>query len=100
MTLKIDAFSSQATLVPPTLHPRREEPGYELCAGCIEHAGVDHAVNPDLRYGPASPSMSPSSPEDAQRALQWRKSAPKKGTTRHSYREKVWGHFGWEDVGA
>ncbi|KAF7309003.1 hypothetical protein MKEN_01101200 [Mycena kentingensis (nom. inval.)] len=92
------AFSSQATLIPPSRH-ERDDPGYELCSGCIEHAGVDHAVNPQLRCGPSSPSMtSPSSPEEAQRALQWRRSAPKKGTIRHAYREKVWGHFGWEDV--
>ncbi|KAJ7734533.1 hypothetical protein B0H14DRAFT_2995705 [Mycena olivaceomarginata] len=90
------AFSSQATLVVPS--NVRDDPGYELCSGCLEHAGVTHAVEAGLSPGSASPSMSPSSPLDAQRALEWRRLAPKKGQTRHAYHEKVWGHFGWEDV--
>jgi hypothetical protein len=92
------AFSSQATLVPPGYVP--DDPGYELCSGCLEHAGVTHAIEAGLSPGSASPSVSPSSPADAQRALEWRRLAPKKGQTRHAYHEKVWGPLGWEDVGA
>ncbi|KAJ7735656.1 hypothetical protein DFH07DRAFT_843521 [Mycena maculata] len=95
----LSVFSSQATLVVPSGHTARvDDTGYELCSGCLEHAGVTHAIEAGLRPGSASPSMSPSSPEDAQRALEWRRLAPKKGQTRHAYREKVWGHLGWEDV--
>jgi hypothetical protein len=77
-----------------------DDPGYELCSGCLEHAGVTHAIEAGLSPGSASPSVSPSSPADAQRALEWRRLAPKKGQTRHAYHEKVWGPLGWEDVGA
>ncbi|KAF8216818.1 hypothetical protein K438DRAFT_1703930 [Mycena galopus ATCC 62051] len=90
--------SSQATLVVPSFANVRDDPGYELCSGCIEHAGVTHAIEAGLSPGSASPSMSPSSPADAQRALEWRRLAPKKGQTRHAYHEKVWSHLGWEDV--
>ncbi|KAJ6563759.1 hypothetical protein B0H10DRAFT_2114933 [Mycena sp. CBHHK59/15] len=86
--------SSQATLVVPGI----ADHGYELCSGCLEHAGVTHAIEAGLSPGSASPNASPSSPEDAQRALEWRRLAPKKGQTRHAYQEKVWGHLGWEDV--
>lgn len=79
------------------------EHGYELCSGCIESAGVNHALEVNLAPGtsPGRGNSSPSSPEDAQRALsQWRRSAPKqKGRLRHAYFEKVWAHRGWEDVG-
>ncbi|KAJ7091564.1 hypothetical protein B0H15DRAFT_906686 [Mycena belliarum] len=88
---------SQTTLVVPQRH-YAEDTGYELCSGCLEHAGVTHAVEAGLPPGSSSPSMSPSSPQDAQRALEWRRLAPKKGQTRHAYHEKVWGHLGWEDV--
>lgn len=76
--------------------------GYELCATCIESAGVTHAIEAGLAPGssPVAPHASPTSPEDAQRALQWRRSAPRhKGQLRHAYQEKIWGHTGWEDVG-
>jgi hypothetical protein len=73
--------------------------GYELCNGCIESAGVHHAIEAGLASG-SSPILSVSaSPEDTQVASQWRRAAPKKGQLRHAYREKVWGHNGWEDVG-
>lgn len=73
--------------------------GYELCAMCIELVGVTHAIEAGLEHT-SSPVTSPSSPEDAQRALQWRRSAPRqKGRIRHAYQEKMWGHTGWEDVG-
>lgn len=79
------------------------EAGYELCSGCIESAGVNHALEVNLAPGtsPSLGSSAPSSPEDEQRALsQWRRSAPmQKGRLRHAYFEKVWGHRGWEDVG-
>ncbi|KAJ7066389.1 hypothetical protein C8F01DRAFT_1052447 [Mycena amicta] len=94
----VSVFSSQATLVPP---PRERDPGYELCATCLEDAGANHAItgnSDELPAGASSPSTAPSSPEDAQRASQWRRLAPQKGKTRHAYREKVWGHLGWEDV--
>lgn len=79
------------------------ESGYELCSGCIESAGVNHALELSLAPGISTGrgNSSPSSPEDAQRALsQRRRSAPKqKGQLRHAYVEKVWAHRGWEDVG-
>lgn len=81
--------------------PQTIEPGYELCSGCIQSIGVFHAIAAGLASSPGRENSSPSSPEDAQRALsQWRRSAPKhKGQLRHAYLEKVWGHTGWEDVG-
>ncbi|KAJ7509854.1 hypothetical protein B0H11DRAFT_1961269 [Mycena galericulata] len=94
----LSVFGSQTTLVVPPGHTRDDDQGYELCSGCLEHAGVTHAIEAGLQPGSASPSVSPSSPEDAQRALEWRRLAPKKGQTRHAYHEKVWGHVGWEDV--
>lgn len=95
-------YSSQSTLSVPGPQSHSRETGYELCSGCIESAGVTHAIEAGLAPGtsPTVGNMSPHSPEDAQRALQWRRSAPKKGQLRHAYREKVWGHGGWEDVGA
>jgi hypothetical protein len=77
-------------------------PGYELCSGCIESAGIAHAI--EVGLAPASSpgrGNSPSSSQDARSALsQWIRSAPKqKGQLRHSYAEKAWGHRGWQDVG-
>lgn len=73
--------------------------GYELCSGCIESAGVHHAIEAGIAPG-SSPGLSaPASPEDAQAASQWRRAAPRKGQLRHAYKEKVWGHDGWENVG-
>ena len=72
----------------------RSDPGYELCPGCLEAAGVDHALEKSLDPG-SSPS--PSSPERALSA--WRRTAPKqKGKLRHAYVEKSWGWGGWQDV--
>ena len=75
--------------------------GYELCSGCLESAGIHHAIEAGLSPPGASPSVGSISPayDDPQRASQWRRAAPKKGQLRHSYKEKVWGHMGWEDVG-
>jgi hypothetical protein len=97
--------SSPHTLAVPEQHlrPPSVRLGYELCSGCIESAGVNHALEVNLAPGlsPSRGSNSPPSPEDAQRALsQWLRSAPtQKGQLRHAYLEKVWAHTGWEDVG-
>ncbi|KIJ20721.1 hypothetical protein PAXINDRAFT_174193 [Paxillus involutus ATCC 200175] len=73
-----------------------ESMGYELCSGCIEAAGIYHALCASTeRMG--STGSEPTSPEDA--LSLWRRSAPRqKGQLRHAYFEKVWGHHGWEDV--
>ena len=79
--------------------------GYELCANCIQSAGVNHALQgsatsrPDTI--PVTAGGAPPSPEEAQRSLsQWRRAAPKqKGHFRHAYVEKVWGEGEWKDVG-
>ena len=76
--------------------------GYELCSACLESVGINHAIEAGLSSPGSSPILSSSiSPayDDPQRASQWRRAAPKKGQLRHAYREKVWGHLGWEDVG-
>lgn len=67
--------------------------GYELCPQCINTAGRDHAI-----FAAAPGPAVPSSPEDPQQALSWRKAAPKKGHLRHAYHEKLWGQRGWENV--
>jgi hypothetical protein len=101
----LPCISSSTTLTAPDIQSPQAsvESGYELCSGCIESAGVNHALEVSLAPGtsPGRGNTSPSSPEDAQRALsQWRRSAPKqKGQLRHAYLEKVWAHRGWEDVG-
>ncbi|KAF9006028.1 hypothetical protein BDQ17DRAFT_1277613 [Cyathus striatus] len=88
--------SSQPNLAIHSLSPRSAS-GFELCPNCIETAGVDHSVQCGL--SPSSfGNISPSSPGDSQQALELRRSAPKKGQVRHAYQEKVWGHYGWEDV--
>lgn len=76
--------------------------GFELCSGCIESAGLMHAIEAGVAPGssPTSSTLSPTSPEGAQLASQWRRLAPKeKGKLRHAYHEKIWGHEGWKDVG-
>ncbi|KAG5636236.1 hypothetical protein H0H81_008717 [Sphagnurus paluster] len=72
--------------------------GYELCSGCIESAGVHHAIEAGLSSGSSPVVTSPGSNGDAQAASQWRRAAPKKGQLRHAYQEKVWGHNSWEDL--
>ena len=76
--------------------------GYELCSGCLESAGIDHAIEAGLSPPGSSPIVGSISlsHNDPQRASQWRRAAPKKGQWRHSYQEKVWGPMGWEHVGA
>lgn len=80
--------------------PNSQPSGYELCSGCLESAGIDHAVESGLAPPGTSPfgGLSPSS-DNAQRALQLRRSAPIKGQLRHAFQEKVWGYSGWKDVG-
>lgn len=88
----------------PTLYNSRvsgplskpENVGYELCSGCIEAAGIYHALCISTeRVG----SISPEPTEDAMSS--WIRSAPRhKGQVRHAYFEKVWGPRGWDDVGA
>jgi len=71
--------------------------GFELCSGCVESAGVIHALraSTERRNGSSAESTSP---EDD--LSSWSRSAPRqKGQLRHAYFEKVWGHHGWEDVG-
>ncbi|KAG1728086.1 hypothetical protein EDB19DRAFT_168367 [Suillus lakei] len=70
--------------------------GFELCSGCVESAGVIHALraSTERRNGSGAESTSP---EDD--LSSWSRSAPRqKGQLRHAYFEKVWGHHGWEDV--
>jgi hypothetical protein len=96
--------NSQSTLMVSNSLSRSDwQAGYELCSGCIESAGVNHAIEVGLSPDsvPGRGDSSPSSPEETRLALsQWRRSAPKqKGHLRHGYLEKVWGHLDWEDVG-
>lgn len=70
--------------------------GYELCSGCIESAGIYHALQESTERMDDS-RLQRNSPEDA--LSLWRRSAPRqKGQMRHAYFEKVWGPRGWEDV--
>jgi hypothetical protein len=52
--------------------------GYELCPGCIEVHGLEHAR-----------SSASSQPGQSLRISE----------TRHTFREKIWGSHGWQDVG-
>ena len=71
--------------------------GFELCSGCIESAGVIHALLASTQRRSLSVTESISSEDDLS---SWSRSAPRqKGQLRHAYFEKVWGHHGWEDVG-
>lgn len=89
----------------PTLHGSHgsnsrticENVGYELCSGCIESAGIYHALRESTERLDTI-GLEPTSPEAA--LSLWRRSAPRhKGQLRHAYFEKVWGPRGWEDVG-
>lgn len=75
--------------------------GYELCAMCLENVGINHAVEAGLAVPGTSPVFGNASSmhDGPQIASQWRRAAPKKGQMRHAYKEKAWGHNGWEDVG-
>ncbi|KAL0571968.1 hypothetical protein V5O48_009994 [Marasmius crinis-equi] len=81
--------------------PGPSRSGYELCTNCIEYAGVQHAIEAGLGPGtsPTVSGRSPTSPENEQRALQWRRTAPtQKGQLRHAYLEQIWGHGGWNNL--
>ena len=100
-------FSGSPTNYSPT-KPKISSPtssqtlaGYELCSGCLESAGIHHAIQACLSPPGTSPSVGNFFPlhDDPQRASQWRRAAPKKGQLRHSFREKQWGNMGWDDVG-
>lgn len=86
----------------PTLHGSVsrsvcEDVGYELCSGCIENAGIYHALQESTERMD-NIGLEPTSAEAA--LSLWRRSAPRhKGQLRHAYFEKVWGPRGWEDVG-
>jgi len=84
----------------PSSSQNSSSTGYELCSACLESVGIHHAIEAGLAAPGSSPGIGNMSPSyDDPRASQWRRAAPKKGQLRHSYREKVWGHLGWEDVG-
>ncbi|KII87495.1 hypothetical protein PLICRDRAFT_55450 [Plicaturopsis crispa FD-325 SS-3] len=88
------------SLIPGQQHAHPDvELGYELCSGCIETSGVNHALEMNLSLGSSPARGSPSSPEDTRLTLsQMRRAAPAKGKVRHAYLERIWGHDGWEDV--
>ena len=95
------AFGPKSQLsVPSSPSSPHLSTGYELCSACLESVGIHHAIEAGLAAPGSSPvnTISPGH-DDPQRASQWRRAPPKKGQLRHAYREKVWGHFGWEDVG-
>ncbi|KAG9312852.1 hypothetical protein JVU11DRAFT_6283 [Chiua virens] len=74
-----------------------ENVGYELCSGCIESAGIYHALCASTERIGGTAGPEPTSPEDAMSL--WLRSAPRhKGQLRHAYFEKVWGPQGWDDV--
>lgn len=97
-------FTSRTQLSPPTTAPRRESEersGFELCLNCLEEAGISHSVEAGMGSPSSAQSMSGSSTTSLQMQQQdptWKSSAPKKGHTRHSYIEKIWGEFGWEEI--
>jgi len=51
--------------------------GYELCPGCIEVHGLEHARSSAIPAG----------------------SSRRISESRHTFREKIWGQQGWQDVG-
>ena len=51
--------------------------GYELCPGCIEVHGLEHARSSAIPAG----------------------SSRRISESRHTFREKIWGPQGWQDVG-
>jgi len=95
-------FGGSRTQFNPPSSLSHTSSGYELCSACLESVGINHAIEAGLSAPGSSPILTSNiSPvyDDPQRASQWRRAAPKKGQLRHAYREKVWGHLGWEDVG-
>ncbi|KAG6909329.1 hypothetical protein DXG01_000929 [Tephrocybe rancida] len=90
----LPSVPSSPNLVVPGVPSSR---GFELCSGCLESAGVHHAIEAGLASS-SSPIISPSANGDTQAASQWRRAAPKKGELRHAFLEKCWSHNTWEDV--
>ncbi|KAK0189054.1 hypothetical protein F5146DRAFT_1057778 [Armillaria mellea] len=73
--------------------------GYELCSGCIESAGLMHAIEAGGVASGGSPTMSNMASSSPEGASEWRRLAPKeKGKLRHAYHEKIWSYEGWKDV--
>lgn len=73
--------------------------GYELCSGCIESAGLMHAIEAGGVASGASPTLSNMASSSPEGASEWRRLAPKeKGKLRHAYHEKIWSYEGWKDV--
>ncbi|KAF9461245.1 hypothetical protein BDZ94DRAFT_1264328 [Collybia nuda] len=97
-TLRHKPLPSVPSSLNLTVPGRPSTRGHELCSGCIESAGVHHAIEAAIAPGSSPGISAPASPEDAQAASQWRRAAPRKGQLRHAYKEKVWGPDGWEDV--
>ncbi|TEB36518.1 hypothetical protein FA13DRAFT_1726881 [Coprinellus micaceus] len=96
-------FASRAQLSPPVPQQDFDEPpsGFELCPDCLGSAGLVHAIE----AGMGSPSSGQSAAGSSNTSLQlqqqdptWKRSAPKRGHIRHSYIEKIWGEFGWEEI--
>lgn len=70
--------------------------GFELCSGCVESAGVIHALRASTERQNGSNAEFTTRENDLS---SWSRSAPRqKGQLRHAYFEMVWGHRGWEDV--
>ncbi|KZT59440.1 hypothetical protein CALCODRAFT_450060 [Calocera cornea HHB12733] len=99
----------------PGLQMPTLERGYELCAGCVHSAGLNHATLAAEAEGPSplSSSSSSSGPsplygsptahfQSSQSSLQLAGQSPsrmrKKHAFRHAFREKMWGPTGWKDL--
>ncbi|KZP01547.1 hypothetical protein CALVIDRAFT_474143, partial [Calocera viscosa TUFC12733] len=93
--------------------------GYELCAGCVHSAGLNHASLAAETEGPSPSPLSSSSGSgsggpsplygsptahfhSSQTSLQSAGQSPsrmrKKHAFRHAFREKMWGPTGWKDL--
>ncbi|KAK0467157.1 uncharacterized protein EV420DRAFT_1626509 [Desarmillaria tabescens] len=85
----------------PNLGSTSQSPskGYELCSGCIESAGLMHAIEAGGVASGSSPTASNKASSSPEGASEWRRLAPKeKGKLRHAYHEKIWSYEGWKDV--
>ncbi|EJU03700.1 hypothetical protein DACRYDRAFT_49374 [Dacryopinax primogenitus] len=78
------------------------ERGYELCAGCVHSAGLNHAAVSADSDGHSPLSSSSTHYHGSQSALQLPGQSPvrnrKKHAFRHAFREKMWGLNGWKDL--
>lgn len=75
---------SVQTTVNGAIGDRRGSSGYELCPSCIESRGLEHSRAAAMV---ARHRLPPG---------EWARRA---GELRHTFREKVWGSQGWQDVG-